>query len=411
MSSNNVVDISQFSAKRAIKALGIESLESYDKLSASIDSYLIGAVSPAAFVIFRMIFSMTVQRKRLQNSLTYDEIQHGVFVDGKFVQSGTGLTRPTISAKIEELEKAGLVKISKVRNKTIFPYSVYEIDFKNMKELVMTRIPKSKLSSKKTLPDGPVKKFNSPYIINNIYKNNISTKVDRRSGARTAKTFDSIAEATGAVKERTAARRVTESNKQKARPTQLTIRGVKAAWEEAMLKYYPNVPAVALSPKAFAIFKNKIRPVITTSSLHEFFDWLCQNWQSLRMAKFGWLKDKGKDVAKAPSLPELMQYWKIFVMAYAEHKTGAALETKKTTRTAEDETDRELRRTKSELARERRERKELEDRLRIANQIAAKPAAPERTRIRRTLTERRAATERQYNGQDDDIPAWGHGEE
>lgn len=184
------------------------------------------------------------------------------------------------------------------------------------------------------------------------------------------------------------------------------LAGVKATWATVMLRTYPTVPPVAFTAKEFAILKNRLQPLLPTASLESVFTYFVENWESLRETKFKWLRAKGKDVAPAPSLSELMRYWKVFAQAYADSRMLEATGRTRVSVSRESELEKKLRETEAQKARAEAETLALKQRLRTAEQVAYAPRTVTRERSTKTLTQRRAEVDARYNSLDDEIPDW-----
>ena len=186
----------------------------------------------------------------------------------------------------------------------------------------------------------------------------------------------------------------------------LMLAGVKATWATVMLRTYPTVPPVAFTAKEFAILKNRLQPLVATASLESVFTYFVENWGSLRETKFKWLRAAGKDVAPAPSLSELMRYWKVFAQAYSDSRMVEATGQARVTATRESELEKKLRESEARSARAESEASALKQRLRTAEQVAYAPRRVTPVKDTRTLTQRRASLDARYNSLDDDIPDW-----
>jgi biotin operon repressor len=404
-----VTDLRDYAARRKAKELGLQAEHvSYADISTAVDRHLVNQISPGAFITLRIIISMTVGRGKTRNAIRYIEFKNGVFIDGEMIQAGTGMSEVSITKHINELVTKGIVQVTKVRRKTQYPYSVYEIDFKNIESVAMLNISKkSKAQSTPTtenVVDAPLQKMKYP----STYINTLELPKGNRRDSR-ARSHETIADAVKSVKATTQERRATKVKEQARRPAALTLAGVKATWQDAVLKYHPNVPAVGFTAKEFAIFKGKVRPVVQSTSLGHFFDWLAASWHDVRTSKFDWLRNQGKDVAKAPSLYELMRYWKIFVLAYAEHQAGGELKKSKLTRIDVDEVAEELQQAKAELETVRSKLTQTADKLKVAEQIAYAPRNTGR-RVRnsgQSLTSRREKSQNDFDSQHTgEIPEW-----
>lgn len=184
------------------------------------------------------------------------------------------------------------------------------------------------------------------------------------------------------------------------------LSGVKATWATVLLRSYPTVPPVAFTAKEFAILKNRLQPLLQSASLESVFTYFVDNWSSLRETKFKWLRAKGGDVGAAPSLSELMRYWKVFGQAYSDSLMVEATGRAKTAVSREEELARALKESIALNARTEAEADRLKQRLRTAEQVAYAPRRAAPARETRTLTERRKAVDARYDSGDNDIPEW-----
>lgn len=316
-----------------------------------------------------------------------------------------GISRPTLSAHIDELEDKGYLTVRRARKDAKFNRPNYfEIDFTGPlgDAITMLKMPKkpNELGSKeiKLPPVKVVKKLNG----NNIYKENIQIipKGIRRSSAPR---FESISDALEHSEKRITRKRAEKVVKATRAGSQLTLAGVKATWAAAMLRHYPTVPPVMFTAKDFAIFKAKIQPLLATCNLSEVFDYMVSSWRSLRESKFIWLRMKGKDVAIAPSLPELMRYWKIFAQAFADSRMAVADNADKGKRTEVEDLQDALAQAKAAKAVAESDATRLRDRAVRAERAAygARTAAAPR----QSLSARQKALDESYND-DTPLPEW-----
>lgn len=321
-----------------------------------------------------------------------------------YIQNNFGITNKTVSAYIEELEDYALLRVRRSRIGKIAATNQFEIDFKgplggDMPTLKTPRKFNERSTGKIPVPRrGVQEKVKSNKDIVNT--NNLITKVIRR----TAPTFDTVDEAVAASTKRVVRRREEQVAKVLRPASQLTLAGVKAAWAKSMLKHYPSVPPVTITARDFAVFKARILPLLSSANITDVFDYFVESWATLRETKFNWLRAKGKDVALAPSIPELMRYWKIFAQAFADSRMVEANTAAKLTRSREDELQDALQEAGRSAAQTAAEMKAMRLRLERAERIAyaskAKPA--EETR---SLTDRRKALEESYND-DVELPDW-----
>ena len=152
--------------------------------------------------------------------------------------------------------------------------------------------------------------------------------------------------------------------------------------------------------------KNRLQPLLAVSSLESVFTYFVENWDSLRETKFKWLRAQGKDVAPAPSLSELMRYWKVFAQAYSDSRMVEATGRARVTASRESELEKKLREADARIARAEAEAHALKQRVRTAEQIAYAPRRDATVKPARTLTQRRAEVDARYNSLDDEIPDW-----
>jgi hypothetical protein len=216
--------------------------------------------------------------------------------------------------------------------------------------------------------------------------------------------FATVAEALEATSKRVVRRRA-EKVATVSKPTsQLLLAGVKAAWATSMLKHYPRVPPVTLTGKDFAIFKTRINPLLPSSSITEIFDYFISSWGTLRETKFNWLRAKGGDIAIAPSIPELMRYWKIFSQAFADSRMVDTNSEKIKQRSREELLEAQLIETKRLVANAESEQKKLREKLTQAERVAysSNRDATEKTI---SLSARRKALDNSYN-KDESIADW-----
>lgn len=172
-----------------------------------------------------------------------------------------------------------------------------------------------------------------------------------------------------------------------------------------MLRHYPTVPPVMFGAREFAIFRMKMTPILTVVNMSEFFDYLIENWRVLRETRFVWLRVQGKDVAVAPSLPELMRFWKVFAQAFSDSRMGEAENKAKATLTAEQESKIAIRAAKAAQARAEQEAKNLKIKLAKVERIAYAPIRKTRDEPVQSLTERREAAEAAFKD-DTLLPEW-----
>lgn len=188
--------------------------------------------------------------------------------------------------------------------------------------------------------------------------------------------------------------RVTRKREQKAAPAsvvnpklRITQDTVKAAWQQAMLKHYPTVPVLSIDRKGLAILRNCLPPLLASSSLCDVFEFFVEYWSTLRVTKFKWLAAKGKTVSEAPSLSELIRYWKIFAKAFADQQAIREEAAARKVVTDEERLMADNRALAAQLSKAQAALAETQRRLRIAQST---PSVPIIAKDTRTLTERRA---------------------
>lgn len=327
-----------------------------------------------------------------------------------FLCEGLGCTPKTIRKYTEELEDNHLLKVRRSRiSKKQNEVNQFEIDFNGPlgNQMSALKIPKrQRIQGRVKItppPSGVGEKFPGN---KDTYKEDIRfSKENQRIAGRSAQRFDSVDEAISATTARTTASREAAVRKAARRPA-LMLAGVKAMWATVLLRHYPTVPPVVMSGKDFAIFKARMQPLVATASLESVFTYFIENWSTLREIKFKWLRAAGKDVAAAPSIPELMRYWKTFAQAYADHRMGEATATTKSSVSREQELEKALRESIAQNARTEAEKARLQTRLATTERIAYAPRKPATVRDTRTLTERRRAVDDRYTSGNDDIPDW-----
>jgi len=315
-----------------------------------------------------------------------------------------GVSRPTLSAYIDELEDKELLRVSRARKDTKYNRpNFFEIDFTgplgaDVPVLKMPRNPNKKGSKEIELPAAEVVKKVNGYIDNKENK-----KLIPKGIGRSAPAFETIDEALTFSEKRITRSRTAKVAKAVRPGGQLTLAGVKATWSASMLKHYPSVPPVTFTQKEFAIFKAKVQPMLATCNLSELFDFIVSSWQTLRETKFIWLRVKGKDVALAPALPEMMRYWKIFAQAFADSRMVQANNETKGKRTAIEELEDKLATERAEKARLSAEKARLQERLTKAERMASAPIAS--APAERSLSARQKALDGTYN-EGYDLPDW-----
>ncbi len=331
-------------------------------------------------------------------------------LSASFLCAQLRVTPKTLRKYTEELEDNHFLRVRRSRiSKRQNEVNQFEIDFNGPlgNQMSALKMPKNQRI------EGRVK-ITSPHLgvgeklpsNRDIYKRELRlSKDNQRSAPRTAQRFDSVAEAVEQTMARITRKR-TEKVEKVVRTRALMLAGVKATWATVMLRTYPTVPPVAFTAKEFAILKNRLQPLVATASLESVFTYFVENWGSLRETKFKWLRAAGKDVAPAPSLSELMRYWKVFAQAYSDSRMVEATGQARVTATRESELEKKLRESEARSARAESEASALKQRLRTAEQVAYAPRRVTPVKDTRTLTQRRASLDARYNSLDDDIPDW-----
>ena len=331
-------------------------------------------------------------------------------LSASFLCAQLRVTPKTLRKYTEELEDNHFLRVRRSRiSKRQNEVNQFEIDFNGPlgNQMSALKMPKNQRI------EGRVK-ITSPHLgvgeklpsNRDIYKRELRlSKDNQRSAPRTAQRFDSVAEAVEQTMARITRKR-TEKVEKAVRTRALMLAGVKATWATVMLRTHPTVPPVAFTAKEFAILKNRLQPLVATASLESVFTYFVENWGSLRETKFKWLRAAGKDVAPAPSLSELMRYWKVFAQAYSDSRMVEATGQARVTATRESELEKKLRESEARSARAESEASALKQRLRTAEQVAYAPRRVTPVKDTRTLTQRRASLDARYNSLDDDIPDW-----
>lgn len=317
-----------------------------------------------------------------------------------------GITRPTLSKYIDELEDRELINVLRARKDVKYNRpNRFEIDFNgplgtdNM--LKLPKKPREMGSKKNLLPD--------PKVVKNLYcyKDNINKGILIPKGIRrtSAPEFDNISDAVAHTEKRITRKRAEKVATATKRNAQLTLAGVKATWAAAMLKRYPTVPPVVVTAKDFAILKQRLIPLLSVCNLSEVFDYFVDSWQSLRETRFKWLRAQGKDIALAPSLPELMRYWKIFAQAFADSRMATTRSVEEQTAMSSEQALREeLAQARAAQAAAAAEANQLRQRVAKAERMASAPTRKtEDAPV--SLTERRRRADEAYN-KGTDLPDW-----
>lgn len=292
-----------------------------------------------------------------------------------------------------------------------------EIDFKE-EEVVVSKL---KLSKKNRAADGKenAKEHlgnsqvphlgNSQVDIHRLQRHrlrNKSPKGDVRSLAF-PRSFDSASSAIDEVQQRLSRRREDNAAPSKERtgkaPTQKQL---TATWQQVMKDHHPGVFVVPASTTDLVKMQSALKGVMATASLHEVFSFFAEYWSVLRLTKFKWLESKGLTLAAAPSLAELLRYWRVFARAFADRQVVIAAADAKSVVTDEERLRADNRQLAASVAAQAAELERVKQQLRVSDQIAKGLASAPRkaAAVRKTLGERRAALA------DDlptaDIPDW-----
>jgi hypothetical protein len=389
---NEVISIEKYRTATTLARAGC----TYEELSLRIDHCAKRYVSKGAVCLLRELASLLYQGKE---GLSYN-----------FLQKRLGVSSRTVAKYLHELEDSSLLKIRRSclgKNNAV---NKFEIDFNGPLGGVMPllKVPKNvrpsagknddKTPSDKELGVGQKVQSNIYNTYNKILLVPKGTSAERRG-------FKTVEEAVASSQARVIRKRAEKAEKA-ASSGLLTFAGVKAAWATEVLKSYPTVPVVVFTAKDFAMCKQKLTTVVATASLAEFFGWVVTSWSRLRETKFKWLRAKGSDVAPAPSLPELMRYWKVFVQAFADSRMLEATSQSHTVVSQEEELRTELRKARLVNAREAQERAKLEERLRRAEKIAygSRKTTAESDAVKPSLSERKSILDAAEPGPE--IPVW-----
>lgn len=401
----NMSVISYIDSRRLHAYLNEASLD-FEQLSDCIDKICPQFVCLGAVMLLRTIVLLS---KLGESHCSYTEVCKRL-----------GISRTSMAKYLYELEDHKLLKIRRSRTGKQNASNTFEINFNGPLGAAMSnlKIPKSAkiydLNEARNKRDfagengsskelGVVQKMDgyTTYIDNT----NILTKVSR---AASRPAFDTVEEAVAATAKRTVRKRQEKVEKQATATTQnrgghLTHAGVKATWATAMLKHYPSVPAVAITAKDFAMMKYKLAPILEVANLLEFFMWVVGSWSTLRATKFEWLNSKGKFVAPAPSLPELMRYWKVFAQAFADSRMLTAAEDSRKQVSEDDRTAMALQQAQAGRAKAEQELAKTQERLHRA-EAAAYGVRKERPKRQRSLSERERVLGEQID--DGTLPEW-----
>jgi hypothetical protein len=394
---NGVISIEKYRTATTLARAGC----TYEELSIRIDHCAKRYVSKGAVCLLRELASLLYQGRE---GLSYH-----------FLQQRLGVSSRTIAKYLHELEDAYLLKIRRSclgKNNAV---NKFEIDFNGPLGGVMPllKVPKKDRSyAGKNTPENadkmPLDKELGvrQKVKSNMYNTYTKGLLVPKGTSAARRGYETVEEAVASSQARVVRKRA-EKTAKAASSGLLTFAGVKATWATEMLKRYPTVPVVVFTAKDFAMCKQKLTAVLATASLSEFFGWVITSWSRLRETKFKWLRAKGSDVAPAPSLPELMRYWKVFVQAFADSRMLEATSQSNTVVSQEEELRTELRKARQHSAREAQERHKLEERLRRAEKLAygsRKPTTASAGDTTPSLSERKASLEE--TGGDSEIPVW-----
>ena len=319
-----------------------------------------------------------------------------VSVLGKAVDLEQRRTRTVISA----LQDKGVLRVRRsMRTVRFNEINHYEIDFTGPlgEQNMSLNMPKATIKSVAKDETG-VGRILPTYIISTNKEKQIHKCI-----TRSARQFDTIENSLEAVAVRITRKRAEKVAKATVPGSQLTFAGVKATWATVMLKYHPTVPALSFSAKDFAIFKMKVQPLLASCSLIDFFDYIVSSWEFLRKDKFGFLIKYNKSLAIAPSLPEVMKYWKIFAQGFINHRMTEGSNERKTTLSDTDILSDKLAKAEHAGNVARREAEQLRDKLARTERIAYATRKEEAPVL--SLSAKRKIADDAYTP-DDDLPDW-----
>lgn len=385
-----MAEVISFAAiRRAQQVAPIQSLP-LDKLLVAILRVATPKVSLQATVLLQLI-AMYLNEGEVELSYT-------------FLMEGMRASRASVIKYVEELEDAGFLKVRRSRiNRTTNAVNQFEINFNSelgvdMPKLKIPRRLNEKGSIKSIPPPKGVVQNVDAYLVNNniIDVTNSRLLIPKGIGRSAPPVFDTISEALDFSVKRVT--RVRTAKAASVTTSRLTMASTKAAWAAAMLKHHPSVPAIHLTLKEFAIFKNRVQPILATSSLTEFFEYVVSSWTALRASKFEWLRRSGKDVAPAPSISELMRYWKIFAQAFADSRMRQAQQEI----TEADKSAIDFKHSRAEAARLREELARAHAKMEHLERMVSVPIE----RKPRSLTELQREANKRYDDGSGDIPEW-----
>lgn len=327
----------------------------------------------------------------------------------RFLAQACGLSLSSVVRHIDTLEELRMLRVRRARTGKQCAVNQIEIDFSGPLggTMPILKLPKNtkNLGVVKKTTDYDLQRIGvlskpERYIID---KSISSSNTIPKGIGRSAPRFDTAEEAIAAATQRVTRKREDKAATAAKTAARLTLAGVKATWASAMLRHYPSVPSVTFSAREFAILKMKIQPIVATANLSEFFDYIVSSWASLRETRFIWLRVKGKDIAVAPSLPELMRYWKVFAQAFSDHRMSDTDNARKTARSATQDARDALAEVNAAKAKTDAENALLRQRLAKAERMAYAPRKD--VKEEPSLSARRKAADESYNG-GFDIPEW-----
>jgi hypothetical protein len=117
------------------------------------------------------------------------------------------------------------------------------------------------------------------------------------------------------------------------RTTVLTLITLRASWQEAMVKDWPGIPILPITPAAFGKFRTVTEKWKLDSDPRKFFEWVLLNWNSIR-DELVRKKEKyalpGKiHLAKAPDFSSFVQYVYDFVREYKSYLSDTVVREKR----------------------------------------------------------------------------------
>lgn len=291
----------------------------YDAVSFAIDTQCVGQIPDTAYAILRMILNRTLGIGRRDNSVTYDEIADGVYIDGRCVQRGLGISRATISKYVKLLVDTGLLEVSFRRSEQNgFCFSVYRIrteaiggDMAILKEPRKPRLQTfSKLkTSKKDMTFVSSKVELSDTYINVVNKgvNTSSLKTTEPPSRRSRlRSFSSVSEAVGAVT-KTAPRRapVAQFFDDKGRLKKAPFLRV---FDRTVREHYPDAVLTGCTDKEFYAFAAQAKTVLQTISIYDLVDYVASQW--VHIIRNIHASNKSWAPSIIPSIRSLSMHWR-----------------------------------------------------------------------------------------------------